>query len=401
MPKVSAIMPVYNAEAFLERSVQSILDQTFDDLELICVDDGSTDGSAAILDRFVEQDARVRVIHQENGGEGSARVAGLKAAQGEWLYSIDADDYAKPVLIERLLAAADNEHAEMSICAVGMQDHSTGEVVTCDRAFNPSHEVGHSIVPAEYGPTFFDDFECWAWNKLIRIDFLRAHGLCFQNQRRIADLFLIYSAMASASRIALVPEELYHYRVGLPTSAFNTMDSAPLDFYRALCAWQDYLKETGLYDTFRRSFITRSMHEVYSNCIVVKSPRAFHAIVDLLKNEGFARLEIDTARREDAYCLDEYDLCRFLIDHPFEECVFYLLAIERATVAGYKTYSSNLRLGQADLLRQVDGLWKEKGELWERIHELEGRYSDLAYSRKNLVKQIVWLTKESFGRRKG
>ena len=395
MPKVSVVMPVYNAEAFLEHSVQSILDQTFEDFELICVDDGSIDESAAILDRFSGQDTRVRVIHKENGGEGSARVAGFEASRGEWLYSIDADDYALPTLIERLLKAAESEHAEMAICAAGMQDHSTGEVVTCDRAFNPSHEVGSSIVPTEYGPTLFDDFECWVWNKLIRIDFLRNQGLCFQNQRRIADLYLVYSAMASASRIALVPDELYHYRIGLPTSAFNTMDSAPLDFYSALCAWQDYLMDSGLYDTFRRSFITRSMHEVYSNCIVVKSPSAFHTILDTLKTEGFARLEIDCARREDAYCLDEYDLCRFLIDCSFEECVFYLLAIERTTVASYKTYSSNLRLGQADLLRQVDGLWKEKGELWERIHELEKSYGELAFSRKNLAKQIVWLTKES------
>lgn len=407
MSKVSVVMPVYNAEAFLERSVQSILDQTFEDFELICVDDGSTDGSSAILDRYARKDSRIRVIHQENGGEGSARVAGFEAARGTWLYSIDADDYADPVLIERLLMAADSERAEISICAVGMQDHTTGEVVTCERAFNPSHEVGLSIAPAEYGPTFFDDFECWAWNKLIRLDFLREHGLCFQNQRRIADLYLVYSAMASASRIALVPDELYRYRVGLPTSAFNTMDTAPLDFYKALCAWQDYLKREGLYDTFCHSFITRSMHEVYINCTVAKNPRSFRLILETLKNEGFSRFEFASLPREEAYSLDEFDLCAFFMDHEFEECVFYLLAVERAAVAGYKTYSSNLRLGQADLLRQVDALWKENGKLWETIHrleersaEFEGRYAELAYSRKNLLKQIGLITKESVGKKK-
>lgn len=397
MPDVSVIMPVYNAEAFLERAARSILDQTFADLELICVDDGSTDASAAILDRLAAQDPRVRVIHQENQGEGAARIAGFEAVRGEWLYSIDADDYALPTLIERCRAAAESEHADMAICAAGMQDHTTGEVVPCERAFNPSVEIGPSHAPQELAATLFDDFECWVWNKLINVAFLHEHGLVFQNQRRIADLFLVYSAMASATRIAFVPEQLYHYRIGLPSSAFNTMDTAPLDFYSALCAWQDYLRKEGLYETFRSSFITRAMHEIYANCIVVKSPQAFRTILSTLKGEGFSRLEIDTAERADAYDTGEYDLCRYLVGHGFDECAFYLLAHDRATIASYKTYSSNLRLGQADLLRQVDALWKEKGELWEKIAGLEQRYADLAYSRKNLIAQIARLTKESVG----
>lgn len=400
MPKVSVIMPVYNAEAFLERAARSILDQTFPDLELICVDDGSTDASPAILERLAAQDPRVRIITQENQGEGAARIAGFKAVRGEWLYSIDADDYALPALIERCLMAAESEHADMAICAAGMQDHTTGEVVSCERAFNPSGKIGLSHTPQELAATLFDDFECWAWNKLINVAFLHEHGLIFQSQKRIADLFLVYSAMASAERIAFVPEQLYRYRTGLPTSAFNTMDTAPLDFYSALRAWQDYLRKEGLYETFRSSFITRAMHEVYANCIVVKSPQAFRTILSLLKEEGFSRLEIDTAKRADAYDTDEYDLCRYFVEHGFDECVFYLLALDRATIASYKTYSSNLRLGQADLLRQVDALWKEKGELWEKIAGLEKRYADLAYSRKNLLAQMAWLTKESAKRKR-
>ena len=394
MPKVSVVMAVYNAERFLERAVRSILDQTFKDLELICVNDGSTDGSLAILERLAADDSRVRIITQENGGEGTARVTGFEAVQGEWLYSIDSDDYALPTLIERCLIVGETERADMVICGAGMEEHATGEVVTCERAFNPSHEVGQAIIPREYGPTLFDDFECWVWNKMFRMSFIKAKGIIFYPRRRIADLSFTYSAMAAAERIALVPEELYHYRVNLPTSAFMNMDASPLDFYNALTTWQEYLIDNGLFDTYRESFITRSMHEVYSSTTVCRNPVAFATILAKLQEEGFERLLIKDAKREDAYSLEEFDLCSFFITHSFDECAFYLLDIERKNNSVFKAYASGLRLGQADLMRQVDDLWKKVGQL----EGAEAMYVDLAYSRKNLLKQIAKLTWNSLAK---
>lgn len=102
MPEISVIVPVYKAEAFLRRCVDSILEQTFTDFELILVDDGSPDRSGAICDEYAAKDARVRVIHQKNGGVSSARNAGLDAAKGNWITFIDSDDYILPQYLEHL-----------------------------------------------------------------------------------------------------------------------------------------------------------------------------------------------------------------------------------------------------------------------------------------------------------
>ena len=114
--RVSVITPVYNMEETIEASARSVLGQTFADLELICVDDGSTDRTGAILDRLAQEDSRLRVIHQENRGVSAARNAGLAAAAGETVAWLDGDDQMGPQALEKLNAALLETGASMAIC---------------------------------------------------------------------------------------------------------------------------------------------------------------------------------------------------------------------------------------------------------------------------------------------
>lgn len=112
MPKVSVIVPVYNAEKYLQECVDSILRQTLADLELILVDDGSTDSSPALCDRYAEQDARVKVIHKPNGRAASARNAGIRAASGDYVAFVDSDDWVSPEMYEKMLGTG----ADVTLC---------------------------------------------------------------------------------------------------------------------------------------------------------------------------------------------------------------------------------------------------------------------------------------------
>ena len=105
MPKVSVIVPVYNAEKYLQECVDSILRQTLADLELILVDDGSTDSSPAICDRYAEQDARVQVIRQANAGLSAARNRGIEVAAGEWVAFVDSDDFIDANMYRTMIIA--------------------------------------------------------------------------------------------------------------------------------------------------------------------------------------------------------------------------------------------------------------------------------------------------------
>ena len=113
---ISIIVPVYKAEAFLHRCVSSILNQTYRDLELILVDDGSPDRSGDICDEFARQDARVRVIHKENGGVSTARNAGLDAAAGEYITFVDSDDYIDEDMYERMMEKVREYHCDVVLC---------------------------------------------------------------------------------------------------------------------------------------------------------------------------------------------------------------------------------------------------------------------------------------------
>ena len=101
-PEISIIIPVYNVEKYLDECINSAVNQTFDDIEIICVNDGSTDGSLEIIEKHASKDKRIRIISQEHKGVGSARNAGLDAAKGKYIYFMDSDDYVELNALKRI-----------------------------------------------------------------------------------------------------------------------------------------------------------------------------------------------------------------------------------------------------------------------------------------------------------
>ena len=111
--KVSVIVPVYNVSRFLPECIESVINQTYGDFELILVDDGSTDGSGIICDNYASKDNRIIVLHKTNGGLTSARNAGLSTASGEWIMHLDGDDWIEPDMLFEFVATADREKADL------------------------------------------------------------------------------------------------------------------------------------------------------------------------------------------------------------------------------------------------------------------------------------------------
>lgn len=118
--KISVIVPAYNIEFYIEKSVESICAQTYRNLEIILVNDGSTDNTPALLDKLAKKDDRIKVIHKENGGVTKARLCGVEAATGEWIGFVDGDDYIEPQMYEMLLANAEKHEADISHCGYQM-----------------------------------------------------------------------------------------------------------------------------------------------------------------------------------------------------------------------------------------------------------------------------------------
>ena len=139
MPKVSIIVPVYKAEKYLNRCIDSILAQTFTDFELLLIDDGSPDRSGEICDEYAKKDSRIRVIHKENGGVSSARQRGLDESVGEYTMHADPDDWVEPEMLDELYKKAKEEDADMVICDF-FYEYKTGSFICKQHIYNCNAE---------------------------------------------------------------------------------------------------------------------------------------------------------------------------------------------------------------------------------------------------------------------
>lgn len=220
-PLISVIVPVYRVEEYLERCVKSILSQTYKNLEVILVDDGSPDQCPAICDACAEKDARVKVIHQENKGLSGARNAGIDAASGEYLAFVDSDDYVSPHFIEELYQLLQDTG-----CAIGQCRFSyvkgDGLVEKGDSAFCIYR--GESLMEQLYGPE--EKATCFvvAWNKLYRAELFKETGIRYPEGRIHEDEATTYRLFHEAKKLAFLDRALYGYYTengGSITSVFS------------------------------------------------------------------------------------------------------------------------------------------------------------------------------------
>lgn len=204
---LSIVIPVYQAENYLEKSVESVLSQTYKNFELILVDDGSTDESASICDAFATKDARVRVFHKKNGGQSSARNLGIRHAQGEYIGFMDNDDLIYPEMYETLVANIEKENADIS--ASSYVTHRENGVI-----YHDMHSDKLYVYDNKGGMEAFLSRECldiYVWTKLYRKSFLDVHQILFEEGRSEEDFLFNSQAFMHSKRTVFVDTAFYIY----------------------------------------------------------------------------------------------------------------------------------------------------------------------------------------------
>ena len=213
--KVSIIVPVYNCENYLERCFGSIRNQILTDWECIVIDDGSTDGSGAISDRYAEEDGRFKVIHQKNRGVSAARNLGLNMAEGEYVGFVDSDDWIERDMFSILYSEAVDTKSDVAVCGV------------CDKCKGKHKKV---LSSKEALMTMFDPrsgMEGFTVTRLIRRGLLKS-AFFDESVRCYEDLLFFYYLFSSARRVYWHDVPLYHYdetRPGSATSSYLVNDS--------------------------------------------------------------------------------------------------------------------------------------------------------------------------------
>ena len=344
MPKASIVVPCYNAQDYLEETLASAQAQTVSDIEIICVDDGSTDSTPDILRQRASADSRIRVLSQENSGEGPARDAGLVAATGEWVYFLDADDLMDPTLLAEAIAQGEQTDSDIVIFQTTMLDDQTGEHRPCEWAFKRDWAVSDTFSPREYPGHIFNSFQNWVHNKLFSNAFLQSHDLHMQRVHRTADLLFTCRALAEARRITLIDKSLHLYRINNVHSAMSTSDLYPLDFYKAFLALRTSLEEHGLWELYRDSFVNWAIEGIAVNLRFAKTYDTYRAIASELQQGGFDRLGITEFPREKSDLPFYYDQIRPLVEGSSEETLFRIAKSYRDEHGGAETAASHARM---------------------------------------------------------
>lgn len=207
MARLSVVVPAYEVAEWLEEAVDSVLDQSYRDLEVILVDDGSTDDTHDLADRIADRDSRVQVIHQANAGLGAARNVGVGQATGELLAFADSDDLVVPGAYERMVASLDSSGSDLVIGAV---QRLRGTETFMTPLMRINHERPLAGVRIDDAPLLLADV--FAWNKVVRRSFWDAHDLGFPERVRYEDQPALTRALVHA-RIDSVVEPVYQWRV--------------------------------------------------------------------------------------------------------------------------------------------------------------------------------------------
>ncbi len=299
-PVISIIVPVYNVEKYLRQCMDSIVNQTFRDVEIICVNNGSTDSSPEILAEYAEKDARVQVVHKKNGGIASARNAGMERVRGKYLLFIDSDDYVSPDLCAKTFRKAEETGAEMTLFYYASDDGlgNISPIKFPQSEFLGTSQTGNVKAFMELGPV--------VWKTLWQTAFIKKYNLRFRDGILMEDVAFIVRASIFVQKTAIVRDQLYFYRVN-PDSTTRKKSSNFCRFnVKAFnYAWQD-IQDGNPSEDILRHLLKEKLIFVYYG--YVRTARELKREFRRNIRDGVLPGELERLRR---YELDVLPLIRF------------------------------------------------------------------------------------------
>ena len=256
-PKVSVIVPVYNVEPYIRQCLESLCAQTLREIEIILIDDGSTDRSGAICQEYAARDSRIMVLRQPNGGQSAARNAGLQIARGEYIGFADPDDWCDHQMYARLYQHAREHDSDMVFCGAQVYDESLGQFVNKgnDWFARLGAQFDHrSFCHADTAPFLFE-LSVALCTKFFKRSFLEQHTIRFLQGLVFEDVAFFYQTYLQARRVAVLRQVLYCYRIERAGSTTTTATEKWLGLHEIFAKTLAIFKSTGHYDMYRGALL--------------------------------------------------------------------------------------------------------------------------------------------------
>ena len=229
---ISVIVPVHNSEKYLKKCLDSIINQSYRDLEIILVDDNSTDRSGIICDEYATRDSRIRVIHNINGGEGGAKArnVGINIATGSLFYFMDSDDYIESTMLMEMYNTLCREQSQCAVCSFHYVDESGNEISWQ----TPQLEEYHTMSGVEAAKIFLTtlNIEGFSWNKLFRREIIIDKNIRFdESLNSFVDMYGMFQAVLNSTKVSFCKQQFYYYRQRA-ASCVHTMSLRKLSNFR-------------------------------------------------------------------------------------------------------------------------------------------------------------------------
>jgi len=247
-PEISIIIPVYNVEPYLRQCLDSVVNQTLRDIQILCVNDGSTDGSLSILQEYARNDSRVLVIDQPNSGcPGMARNAALPHIRGKYVDFLDSDDWMEPTLCEKAYYRLESTGADVVF-------FFERQIIEKERENRPANTLAYCQWPVASVASALYDFHCCPWNRVIRTSFFQKIGARFPETFLPEDLYLHWVLLANEPRVEIIFEKLYNYRLHKESVTGQCGEYAAKNCL-AFSLVKDYLQSVGKYEQYQTLFL--------------------------------------------------------------------------------------------------------------------------------------------------
>lgn len=344
-PVISVVMAVYNAENYLRETLDSVLNQTFHDFEVICVDDGSTDDSLCILQEYRQRDNRITVLRNEVKSQGAAmaRNIGIDVARGEYLSILDADDFFEPEMLEKAYKKAKSTDADAVLFDAYIYDDELKVDIKVSWILN------HSVIPnkdwftpKENSRALFEMNLGAAWNVLFRRNLIKENQICFIPAFITDDQVFVCLAFVYARRIACVCERLIHYRRNTKISQTSNMALHPEAGYVASDLLKKQLTERKRWEEYHVSFVNHALTNATVYLEEMDCGENFNHLFQELKKRCFSEWQVDKVAREDFMSDELY--CKYCMIRD-KDAIDYLLWLKQRKESEKRFRSLICRIG--------------------------------------------------------
>ena len=262
-PLVSVILPIYNKEKYLKKCLDTIINQTMHDIEIICINDKSTDNTSTILKEYSNFDNRIIIINNEvNIGAALSRNKGIDIARGEYLFILDADDYFEDNYFKTMYETCINNNAEVGVCDSYWGTNIHAKVFADCESVNILPSKLKCFAPSDYPDILFRLFLEVPWNKIYNRKFIKKYNIKFQNITNSNDVFFSQIVLALSNKISYINKPFVHYRYSTGNQISTNRNKMPYEIAKALQHLYDRLRKENVYETYKKAFMQYAVHAV-------------------------------------------------------------------------------------------------------------------------------------------